>query len=61
MHSLTDLHWSAAKRILRYLAETPTHGILLRRNTPLTLHSFSDADWAGIQMISSPPMPTSFI
>lgn len=47
MHCPTDLHWSAAKRILRYLAGTPSHGILLRRNTPLTLHGFSDADWAG--------------
>lgn len=47
MHYPTDLHWSAAKRILRYLAGTPSHGILLRCNTPLTLHGFSDADWAG--------------
>ena len=47
MHCPTDLHWSAAKRILRYLAGTPSHGILLRCNTPLTLHGFSDADWAG--------------
>ena len=47
MHCPTDLHWSAAKRILRYLAGTPSHGILLRCNTPLTLHGFYDADWAG--------------
>lgn len=47
MHQQTDLHWSAVKRILRYLVGTQTHGILLRRGTPLTLHGFSDADWAG--------------
>lgn len=47
MHQPTDLHWSAAKRILRYLAGTQTHGILIRRGTPLSLHGFSDADWAG--------------
>lgn len=47
MHTPTDLHWGAAKRILRYLAGTPSHGILLRSGTPLTLHGFSDADWAG--------------
>ena len=47
MRRPTDLHWQAAKRILRYLAGTPTHGILLRKDSPLTLHAFSDADWAG--------------
>lgn len=47
MHQPTELHWSAAKRVLRYLAGTQSHGILLRRGTPLTLHGFFDADWAG--------------
>ncbi|KAG7534176.1 Integrase catalytic core [Arabidopsis thaliana x Arabidopsis arenosa] len=47
MHRPTDLHWQAAKRILRYLAGTVSHGIFLRANTPMTLHAFSDADWAG--------------
>lgn len=43
----TDIHWQATKRILRYLAGTLTHGILFRPNSPLSLHAFSDADWAG--------------
>lgn len=47
MHQPTDLHWMAAKRILRYLAGTPSHGIYIRRGSPLALHGFSDADWAG--------------
>ncbi|CAA7053046.1 unnamed protein product [Microthlaspi erraticum] len=47
MHRPTDLHWQAAKRILRYLAGTLSHGILLKPNTPLHLHAYSDADWAG--------------
>ncbi|KAL9298920.1 putative RNA-directed DNA polymerase [Arabidopsis thaliana] len=47
MHCPTDLHWQAAKRILRYLAGTPSHGIFIRADTPLTLHAYSDADWAG--------------
>lgn len=47
MHCPTDLHWIAAKRILRFLAGTQTHGIYFRRGTLLTLHGFSDADWAG--------------
>lgn len=47
MHQPTDLHWQAVKRILRYLAGTPAHGILIRANTPMTLHAYTDADWAG--------------
>ena len=49
MHKPTDAHWNAAKRILRYLAGTKSHGIFLRSDNPLTLHAFSDADWAGDQ------------
>lgn len=47
MHRPTDDHWQAAKRVLRYLAGTLSYGILLRRNTPFSLHAYSDADWAG--------------
>lgn len=32
---------------MRFLAGTASHGIYLRANTPLNLHDFSDADWAG--------------
>lgn len=47
IHHPTTTHWQAAKRVLRYLAGTMTHGIYLQAaNTP-TLHAFSDADWAG--------------
>ena len=47
MYCPTDLHWQATKRILRYLAGTSSHGIYLRKDSPLSLHAFSDADWAG--------------
>lgn len=47
MHRPTDLHWLAAKRVLRYLAGSRDRGIFLRRNTNLSLHAFSDSDWAG--------------
>lgn len=47
MHKPTDLHWQAAKRVLRYLAGTISHGIFLSTNSPLSLHAFSDAEWAG--------------
>ncbi|CAA7014904.1 unnamed protein product [Microthlaspi erraticum] len=47
MHSPSETHWQAAKRVLRYLAGTSSHGIYLRADTPLNLHAYSDADWAG--------------
>lgn len=47
MNSPTTDHWNAVKRVLRYLAGTVNHGIFLRRGTNLSLHAYSDADWAG--------------
>lgn len=49
MHCLTTLHLEAAKRVLRYLVGTANKGLFFSRNTPLTLHAYSDADWAGDQ------------
>jgi hypothetical protein len=40
-------HWSAVKRILRYLHGTCGLGILIRRSSMLLLSAFSDVDWAG--------------
>ncbi|KAK0595375.1 hypothetical protein LWI29_006006 [Acer saccharum] len=34
---------------MRYLHGTIGHGLLLRRNSPISLHAFSDVDWAGNQ------------
>ncbi|XP_048426878.1 uncharacterized mitochondrial protein AtMg00810-like [Pyrus x bretschneideri] len=39
-------HFTAIKRILRYLKGTLHHGIYCS-NGPLQLKAFSDADWAG--------------
>ncbi|KAD6796073.1 hypothetical protein E3N88_06969 [Mikania micrantha] len=47
MHALTSLHFQALKRLLRYLQGTQHYGLLLRRDSPLILHTFTDADWAG--------------
>lgn len=47
MHAPTTKHWNRVKRALCYLAETVSHGILLRRGNSMTLHAFSDADWTG--------------
>ncbi|GKE46080.1 retrovirus-related pol polyprotein from transposon TNT 1-94 [Tanacetum coccineum] len=42
MHALTENHWSAVKRILRYLHDMVEHG-----NPDTSLEAFLDADWAG--------------
>lgn len=47
MHCPSTLHWCAVKRLLRYLVGTLDYGLLLRKNSPRTLHAFADADWAG--------------
>jgi hypothetical protein len=47
MHRPTVTHWSAVKRILRYLKHTIALGFLIRRQSSPTLHAFSNSDWAG--------------
>jgi histone deacetylase 1/2 len=47
MHAPTDDHWAAVKRIIRYLQATATYGLHITRDSLLTLHGFTDADWAG--------------
>ncbi|KAK0572541.1 hypothetical protein LWI29_033229 [Acer saccharum] len=47
MHRPTTNHWNAVKRVLRYLKGSLSHGLLIRRSSPTTLHAFADADWAG--------------
>lgn len=44
MHKPTEDHWQAAKRILRYLAGTPTNGIWIRKDSSPTLYAYSDAE-----------------
>ena len=46
MHSPTNTHLVAAKKILRYLKGTLTHGLLFRLSS-LTLQAYADADWTG--------------
>lgn len=45
MHAPTENHWTAVKRILRYLKGTTDHGLLLRHASGSTLHAFTDAHW----------------
>jgi histone deacetylase 1/2 len=42
-----DTHWSAVKRILRYLCYTAAYGLHLRSAPSGTLSAISDADSAG--------------
>ncbi|KAM0012969.1 putative RNA-directed DNA polymerase [Helianthus debilis subsp. tardiflorus] len=45
MHAPTENHWSAVKRILRYLKGTSDLGLLIRHNSDSFLHAFTDAHW----------------
>jgi histone deacetylase 1/2 len=42
-----DTHWSAVKRILRYIRLTVSYGLHIRPHPSGVLSAFSDADWAG--------------
>nr|KAJ0204246.1 hypothetical protein LSAT_V11C500273960 [Lactuca sativa] len=48
MHNPCQNHWQALKRLLRYLKGTIHHGLVLNRNSSLTLSVFSDSDWGGV-------------
>ena len=56
MHTPSEHHWGAIKHLLRYLNGMRSLGIQLIVDTPLTLHDFSNADWASNPMIIPPPM-----
>lgn len=47
MHKPTATHWTATKRLLRYLKHTIFHGIQLKKSADSCLSTYSDADWAG--------------
>ena len=47
LHAPTIVHWTAAKRILRYIQSTITVGLTLLKSRSTLVSVFSDADWAG--------------
>ncbi|XP_058776718.1 secreted RxLR effector protein 161-like [Vicia villosa] len=47
MSAPTESHYKAALRVLRYLKQSPAHGILLSQASDLQISGFSDADWGG--------------
>jgi hypothetical protein len=46
MHDPREPHFTAFKRILRYLQGTPDDGLLLRRSSCGHLTVYTDVDWA---------------
>ena len=47
LHAPTTVHWTAAKRILRYVKHTVGIGLTFMRSSSTLVSAFSDADWAG--------------
>jgi histone deacetylase 1/2 len=47
LHAPTTIHWTAVKRILRYIKDTLTVGITFKKSMSTLISAFSDADWAG--------------
>jgi histone deacetylase 1/2 len=47
LHAPRNTHWSAVKRILRYIRLTVSYGLHLRSNSSGVLSAYSDVDWAG--------------
>jgi hypothetical protein len=47
LHSLTYVHWTAVKRILRFLKHTLGSGLHIRSSPSTMISAFSNADWIG--------------
>ena len=47
MEKPRESHLKAAKRILRYIQGTMTHGLLYSRSDELKLTGYSDSNWCG--------------
>ncbi|GKD45177.1 ribonuclease H-like domain-containing protein [Tanacetum coccineum] len=47
MHDPCEPHYTALKRILRYVRGTSDHGLQLYASTTSQLTAYSDADWVG--------------
>ena len=47
----TKEHWTAVKRILRYLKGTSNFGLFYREHTPVEVTGYSDADWVCVPCV----------
>ncbi|KAJ4778087.1 polyprotein [Rhynchospora pubera] len=50
MHAPTVNHWTAVKRVLRYLVGTLDQGLQFYTDSAKQLHAYTDNDWAGCQI-----------
>ena len=46
LSALTDIHYQAAFKVLKYLKNTPGQGLMYASDSELCLNAFADADWA---------------
>ncbi|GJY71728.1 ribonuclease H-like domain-containing protein [Tanacetum coccineum] len=53
MHDPRDPHFTALKRILRYVRGTIDHGLQLYVSSTSQLTAYTDADWAGCPVTRS--------
>jgi len=47
MQNPKTAHWTALKRVLRYLARSCAKGVFISTIAPLNLIAYSEVDWAG--------------
>jgi hypothetical protein len=47
MQDPRDTHWTAVKRILRYLKSTFHHHLYIHKSSSTNLTAYSESDWAG--------------
>lgn len=47
MHCASEIHFQAAKRIVRYVKGTVDYGLKFSQVKNFSLHGYSDSDWAG--------------
>ena len=47
LHAPTTVHWTAVKRILRYVKFTLDLGLNFQASSSTLVIAFCDADWAG--------------
>lgn len=50
-HAPTTAHWTAAKRILRYVRNTLNVGLTFSKSSSTLVSAFSDSDWEAAWMI----------
>jgi len=47
MHCASEIHFQAAKRVIRYVKGTANFGIMFKKASDFQFLGFSDSDWAG--------------